>query len=145
MKTSGMLITLLIWGTFAAAQPASASIAELNRMVLRLKEAMIKADSNELAQLTHPLLSYGHSGGRMENQSAFIHSLVSGKSDFLNMELSEQSIVCTGKTALVRHTLEADINDQGNPGNVKLKVLLVWVKSKGNWKLLGRQAIKINP
>jgi ketosteroid isomerase-like protein len=42
----------------------------------------------------------------------------------------------------VRHTLDADTNDNGKTGTVHLKVLLVWLKEGGEWKLLVRQAVK---
>jgi len=48
-----------------------------------------------------------------------------------------------GKTAIVRHRLDADTNDAGKgTAQVHLKVMTVWVIEKGGWKLLGRQAVK---
>ena len=45
--------------------------------------------------------------------------------------------------AFVRHSLAADTNDSGKPGKVALKILGVWQKQGGNWKLLARQAVRI--
>ena len=81
----------------------------------------------------------------MEDQTAFIEKLASGKSDFVTMDLSEQTITVSGDTALVRHTLNADIKDGGVPNTIKLGVLLVWQKQQGEWKLLARQAFKFPP
>jgi hypothetical protein len=120
MKRSWLFFISIAFFTTAVAQSNKESV--LNKQVERLKAAMVNADSSELVSITHPLLSYGHSSGRIEDRASFIQSLVSGKSDFLNMQLSEQSIAISGKTAIVRHALEADINDSGNPGKVKLKV-----------------------
>ena len=36
----------------------------------------------------------------------------------------------------------ATTNDGGKPGTVKLKVLLIFQKENGAWKLLARQAVK---
>ena|SRR5690349_6441093 len=107
-----------------------------------LRKAMIDADKAALEKLTAENLSYGHSSGKIETKKDFVESIVSGKSDFLTIELSNQTIQVTGNTAIVRHALSGTNSDNGKPGTVKLLVLLVWQKQKGNWKLLARQAVK---
>jgi ketosteroid isomerase-like protein len=87
--------------------------------------------------------SYGHSSGKIEDRDTFISSLVSGKSDFVTLDLTDQKVAVSGNTAIVRHTLNADINDGGVAGHVRLYVLLVWGKEGSQWKLLARQAVKV--
>lgn len=108
-----------------------------------LRKALIDPDKATLQKLTLPELSYGHSSGVVQNQDEFIEALVSGKSDFVTIDLTNQTISVVGNTALVRHVLSATTNDGGKPGQVKLGVLLVWQKQKGEWKLFGRQAVKV--
>jgi len=107
-----------------------------------LRNAMISADKGSLEKLTAEELSYGHSSGKIETRKDFIENIASGKSDFVTIELTNQTVQVTGKTAVVRHTLSATTNDGGKPGTVKLLILLVWQKQKGDWKLLARQAVK---
>lgn len=107
-----------------------------------LRKAMVDADKATLEKLTDSHLSYGHSSGKLEDKAAFVEALTSGKSDFATLNLSEQTITVAGNTAIVRHTLDADTNDNGKTGTVHLKVLLVWLKEGGEWKLLARQAVK---
>lgn len=111
--------------------------------VEQLRKAMVDGDAVMLDQLASPELSYGHSGGAIDDKKIFVDKLVSGKSDFVTITLSEQTIRVTGKTAIVRHKLDATTNDNGKPGEVHLKVMTVWIKQKGHWKLLARQAIKL--
>ena len=108
------------------------------------RKAMISADRPTLENWTADNLSYGHSNGRVENKKEFVENIVSGRSDFLTIELTDQTIQVTGKTAVVRHVLSATTNDNGKPGTVKLSILLIWQKQKGNWKLLARQSVKVN-
>ena len=108
-----------------------------------LKKGMIEADKQVLEKYTSNKLSYGHSGGKVEGQESFIQSLTSGASDFVTIDLTEQTISVTKKTAIVRHKLSATTNDAGKPGTVKLSILLVWQRINGDWKLLARQAVKI--
>lgn len=117
-------------------------IETLAKKVSELRRAMIDANAKALKALSSPSLSYGHSSGAIEDQAAFIEKIASGKSDFVTMDLTEQSIIVSGDTALVRHTLNADIKDGGIPNTIKLGVLLVWQKQQGEWKLLARQAFK---
>lgn len=108
-----------------------------------LRKAIIDADKNALEDLTSGTLSYGHSGGAVDDKKTFVEKIISGQSDFVTIELSNQTISINGKTAVVRHVMDATTNDGGKPGVVKVKVLLIWQKQNGKWKLLARQAVKI--
>jgi ketosteroid isomerase-like protein len=111
----------------------------------KLRMAMVNADQKALESLVSETLSYGHSGGLVEGKQEFVDKIVSGKSDFVSIDLSEQSIILNGNTAIVRHILKATTNDSGKPGEVQLKVLLVWQKQGKNWLLIARQAVKYVP
>ena len=108
-----------------------------------LRKAMIDPDKATLDKLTCDELSYGHSSGKVQDKAAFIDALTSGASDFVSIDLAEQTIKVVGNTAIVRHTLSANTNDGGKPGTVKLGILTIWQKQHGEWKLLARQAVKI--
>ena len=109
----------------------------------KLRKAMIDGDRAALENIAADSLSYGHSGGAVENKAEFVEHIASGKSDFVTIELSEQTISVVHNVAVVRHTLQASTNDNNKPATVKLKVLLVFQKEKGEWKLLARQAVKL--
>ena len=113
------------------------------KAVENLRVAMIDADRTALENLTADSLSYGHSGGKVERKSDFVENIVSGKSDFVTINLSDQTISIVNNLAIVRHTLNATTNDGGKPGTVKIHVLLVWQKYKKEWKLVARQAVKL--
>lgn len=112
------------------------------KVVEQLRKAMVDADSLMLDKLTMDQLSYGHSGGHIDDKKEFVTKIVSGKSDFVSIELLDQTISFSGKVAIVRHKLNAVTNDNGKPAEVHLLVLLVWQKIGGSWKLLARQAVK---
>lgn len=108
-----------------------------------LRKAMVDADKNTLNKIVAAELSYGHSSGKVEDKAAFIEVITSGKSDFIKIDLTEQTIKVVDKTAIVRHKLTAETNDGGKPATVNLNILLIWQKQKGDWKLLARQAARI--
>jgi len=109
-----------------------------------LRQAMVNADEVALNELVCEKLSYGHSAGYVEDKKEFIRKLTSGENDFVNIDLSNQTINISGKVAVVRHRLDANTKDAGKPpAQIKLLILMVWQKDHGTWKLLARQAVKI--
>ncbi|QPH40363.1 nuclear transport factor 2 family protein [Pedobacter endophyticus] len=116
---------------------------EVEAAVKALTALMVTPDSVALNKLILNDLSYGHSSGKVQTKQEFMHSLLSGESDFVNINLTDQTVIVQNKTALVRHMLNAKTNDKNVPGTVKLQILLVWSKEKAGWKLLGRQAVKV--
>jgi ketosteroid isomerase-like protein len=111
--------------------------------VEKLRLAMISGVREDLEAIADDSLSYGHSGGAVEGKSEFVEKIASGKSDFVTIDLTGQTISIYGNFAVVRHSLYAKNNDGGKPGEVKLKILLVFRKTGNDWKLLARQAVKL--
>jgi ketosteroid isomerase-like protein len=135
--------------SMSIAQGAAASPTDDEREVAaaveKLRTAMTHpADAKLLEQLAMDDLSYGHSHGKLQNKLQFIADLTNGASDFVSITLSDQTIQVVQDVAIVRHTLNAVTNDSGKPGTVSLKILLVWKKDDGQWRLLARQAVHSN-
>ncbi|PWS33135.1 nuclear transport factor 2 family protein [Pedobacter paludis] len=129
--------------TFCSISFCLAQKTEVEEAVSKLTKLMIAPDSLALNKMILNNLSYGHSSGKIQTKQEFMHSLLSGESDFVDINLTDQTVIVQNKTALVRHTLNAKTNDKNVPGNVKLYILLIWSKEKTGWKLIGRQAIKV--
>lgn len=109
----------------------------------QLKNAMVSGNRGALEEIAAADLSYGHSSGKLEDKATFVETIASGKSDFVSIELKNQTVKITGKTAIVRHELHAKTNDGGKPGEVHLGIMLVWQQQGKDWKLLARQAYKL--
>lgn len=110
--------------------------------VEKLRKAMVDADESTLRGLTAEKLTYGHSTGLVEDKKLFIENIINNKSDFVTINLTDQSISISDRVALVRHKLDGVTNNEGKPGEAHLFVLLVWQKTGNQWKLLARQAVK---
>lgn len=111
--------------------------------VEKMRLALISGDRVALNEITAEGLNYGHSNGKVQKRAEFVEAVASGASDFVTIELKEQTIQVNGKTALVRHQLHATTNDGGKPGEVHLGIFLVFQKERNHWLLLGRQAFKL--
>jgi hypothetical protein len=124
----------------ATAQDEAAVAAQVERM----RVAMIDPTTEALGAVVADSLSYGHSGGKVDTKASFIADLMSGASDFVTLALTDQTIrMVDPGLAIVRHTLTAQTNDSGKPGKVALKVLGVWQKQAGQWRLVARQAVRL--
>ena len=108
----------------------------------KLRVAMVDPTRPALDALVADDLSYGHSGGKVDTKASFISDLLDGKSDFVTIAITDQTVKVVKDVALVRHTLSAQTNDSGKPGNVTIKILQVWQQQGGQWKLLARQAVR---
>jgi ketosteroid isomerase-like protein len=136
-----LLISLLASGSISAQSKSEKAVAAA---VETLRKAMVEGDRAALEKIAADGLSYGHSGGKVEDKATFVENIANGNSDFVTIDLTDQTIYVSGNTAIVRHKLTATTHDKGkDPGNVKIAILTVWQKEKKDWKMLARQAVKL--
>jgi len=143
MRSKLMSLLLLTCLISASALAQSKDETAVAAAVEVLRKAMVDGKKAALENIAATDLSYGHSSGKVQNKAEFVQALASGESDFVSIELTEQTIKVNGDVAIVRHKLTADTNDGGKPGNTKLFILTVWKKQGKDWKLLARQAVKV--
>ena len=111
--------------------------------VAALTKAMLAADRAKLESLVSEQLSYGHSGGVVQDKKDFVEVIASKKSVYRSIELSKQTIAVAGNNAIVRHAWESESGTGDGKWNVsKIGVLQVWQKEASGWKLFARQAFK---
>ncbi|RDC62414.1 nuclear transport factor 2 family protein [Adhaeribacter pallidiroseus] len=142
MKKIGVLC--LFWlGFIGNGFAQTAEEKQVTAAVETFKNALITADKNLLESITADELSYGHSSGKVEDKAAFVNGVINDPIKFNLIDLQDQTIRMAGNTALVRHAFNAKITNNGTPGEIKIRNLLVWQKQKGQWKLLARQAFRV--
>ncbi len=128
-------------GPAALAQPTEE--AAVTQAVEKLRVAMISADRSQLEALTEPQLSYGHSGGVVENRAQFLDVVAGKRTIYKTITLSDQSLTLAGDNAIVRHIFSTDFESDGKPSSSRVGVMQVWHKQGGQWRLLARQAFRI--
>ncbi|MEJ7645577.1 MAG: nuclear transport factor 2 family protein [Chryseolinea sp.] len=135
-----LLISILFQNT-AMAQTSEEK--ELTSILETMRKAMVDADKAALEKIASENLSYGHSSGLVEDKPTFVHAIVSGKFGFTRLSFTDVTVKVMDKTAIVRHKMTGDANNDGKPGPVNIGVMLVFQKESGGWKLVGRQAFKL--
>ena len=141
-----LLVLVILSACMAAAHVVNAQASDESAVaaaVETLRKAMLDGDKTALEKISAEKLTYGHSSGQIENKEEFVAALATGKSDFARIDISDQKILITGNTAIVRHVLKGESVGNGNTTPVNLSVMLVWQKQDKDWKLLARQAVKI--
>lgn len=108
-----------------------------------LNKGILDPEKNLLENIASEALSYGHSGGKVQNKAEFVDDLINGSFDFQTVNTADQTIKVAGDNAIVRHTFTAKATNAGAPVDLNIGNLLVWRKEGGQWKLLARQAFKV--
>jgi hypothetical protein len=140
-----LVFVILSFGIFETKKVYAQSADEtlITSAVETLRKGMLDGDRTALEKVSSEKLTYGHSSGKMESKAEFIEGIVSGKSDFTRIDISDQKIFLSGNTAIVRHVLKGESINNGTPGPVNIGIMLVWQKEGREWKLIGRQAFKL--
>jgi uncharacterized protein DUF4440 len=120
----------------------SADEAGVAQAVAALTAAMLAADKAKLEALVADQLSYGHSGGVVQDKADFVGVIASKKTVYKSINLTDMKVSVVGNNAIVRHTWDS-VSESGGKSNAShIGVLQVWAKQDGTWKLLARQAFK---
>jgi hypothetical protein len=120
----------------------SADAAAVTNAVAALTKAMLAADKAQLDTLVADQLNYGHSGGVIQSKAEFIDVIVSKKTVYKSIVLSDQTVSIADNAAIVRHAWVSESESGGKSTVSKIGVLQVWQKQGASWKLLARQAFK---
>ncbi|MEI6946781.1 nuclear transport factor 2 family protein [Paraflavisolibacter sp. H34] len=137
-----LCFTLLTVAGFAQSKSETAVLARVDA----LTQAIFgKKDSLVLADVVSTKVTYGHSGGNIEDKATMIKNALANVQTYKDFTYEPISIIFPNKeTAVLRHNLRAiTVNPDGTQGQLNLGVLQVWVNEGGKWRIVGRQAVKI--
>ncbi len=101
-------------------------------------------DSLTLESLLAKTVSYGHSHGNLQTREEMIKGVSRNQSNYTDTAVSNIKIFMQDKTAIVRYLFKAKENKKdGTITDLDFSMMLVWIKEKGKWKLMGRQAVSL--
>ena len=143
MKQLKLTLVALLSMVLLTVSAQSKKEAALTTALENLRIGLIDANESLLNSVTSPKLTYGHSAGVVEDQKTFVANIVNGKSDFVSIDIVDQTIDIDQNMAFVRHTFNAVTSTDPKVAPIKLKILQVWEYKQNAWKLRARQAVKI--
>ncbi|MBC7721026.1 MAG: nuclear transport factor 2 family protein [Pedobacter sp.] len=143
MKKLITLFLLMLSGFISNAQNGD-EIAIATKVEILNKAIFINKDIAALETLLAREITYGHSGGNLQNRAEMIKGVMDDIKTYTDVKTEVGTILFSGKSVVVRHVISATQKEKdGKVSPLKLQVLQVWVKEKKTWKLLARQAVKI--
>jgi ketosteroid isomerase-like protein len=99
-------------------------------------------DSLTLEDLFASKATYGHSHGNLQTREQAIAGVSKNKSVYTDTAVSNITVLIQKDVAIVRHLFKAnETNVQGKVTPLNFTMMLVWIKEKGKWRLMGRQAV----
>lgn len=120
----------------------SNQLSDIKQAVKTLHSALVNNDTVMLEKITENDLTYGHSNGWVQLKTDVIKDASSGVLVYKGYEEDSIEIKMNKNVAAVRFTANVDVVMKGTAGKYRLKVLEVWMKRSGMWRLFARQAVK---
>ncbi len=135
-----LLLTVLAAALALAATPNPADEKAVLSAEKAWAQAMISADGAALEKLLSDDLSYSHSSSRTETKADVIRVITSGSTKYELIEFRDTrlrqygNVIVTTEKAAIRTT---------QSGALDIYVTHVWVKQKGGWRMVSRQATRL--
>ena len=103
-------------------------------------------DSLTLEDLFAKTATYGHSHGRIQTRREAIDGISHNQSYYSDTSVGNITIIFgDDDVAIVRHLFKGiEHKKDGTNSNLNFTMMLVWVKEKGKWRLMGRQAVSLD-
>ena len=140
-----ILLTTVLLFTVAIANAQTKDEKELTEKTYLLSHTVFGTkDSLTLEKLLAKTVTYGHSHGNLQTREEMIKGVTHNQSNYTDTAVSNIKIFIEDKTAIVRHLFKAKENKKdGTVTDLDFTMVLVWIKEKSQWKLMGRQAVSL--
>lgn len=142
MKGYFLIAVLCFVSSFVFAQ-SKQERAIIERTYLLSHTVFGTKDSIMLEELFARKATYGHSSGKIEDRDEAIAVASKNKSVYRDTAISNLAVLLKDEVAIVRYLFKANENKpDGSVSPLNLNIMQVWVKERGKWRLMGRQAVK---
>jgi len=142
-KNIFILLVTLSFAFNIKAQDANDPKMQVMMKMQDLKNALLSKDSISLSGLLVDDISYGHSSGLIQTKSQLIRDVMSGFQEYKSIEASDLNVRIYDNTGIATLKLKVNLSFGGNPMDLNLIATLTWVKINNAWKLVARQAVKL--
>jgi ketosteroid isomerase-like protein len=106
--------------------------------------AMIANDPAALAAILDDDLQFHHATGAVDDKSAFLAKMAAGRIRYAGIAWSEEKVTAlAGDAAMLTGRMATDVQVEGTDKRLNNRVMTVWRKSDGAWRLLAFQSTPI--
>jgi ketosteroid isomerase-like protein len=140
-----LFVILLLAATFVSNAQSKDEKQLVERTYLLSHTVFGTKDSLTLEDLFAKQATYGHSHGNLQTREEAIKGISKNKSTYTDTSVTILKVIVEKNTAIVRHLFKAKENKaDGSVTPLNFTMMLVWVKEKGKWRLMGRQAVSVS-
>jgi len=140
-----LLVVLFVLVAFVAGAQSKDEKELVARTYLLSHTVFGTKDSVTLEDLFAKQLTYGHSHGNLQTREEAIKGITKNKSNYTDTSVTILKVIVENNTAIVRHLFKGNEHKaDGTVTPLNFTMMLVWVKEKGKWRLMGRQAVSIS-
>lgn len=140
-----LLVVLLVVVAFASNAQSKDEKQLVERTYLLSHTVFGTKDSLTLEDLFAKQATYGHSHGNLQTREEAIRGASKNKSYYTDTAVTILKVIVENNTAIVRHLFKADEHKaDGSVTHLIFTMMLVWIKEKGKWRLMGRQAVSVS-
>lgn len=107
------------------------------------RRAMIDADVAKLSGLFADDLLWIHASAKPDSKDALIDTIATGKTKYLSIECSGESVRFYGETAIVSGIADMKVQLAGEDRVLQNRFTIVWAHLAGGWKVVSWQSTTV--
>lgn len=107
------------------------------------RRAMIEGDVAKLGGLFADDMMWIHANARADSKQAFLDSIATGKSRYLAIDCSEETVRFYGETAVVSGIMDIKVQIAGEDRALQNRFTIVWAHLAGGWKVVNWQSTTV--
>ncbi|MDH7500655.1 MAG: nuclear transport factor 2 family protein [candidate division NC10 bacterium] len=116
---------------------------EIRQVEQRWMAGIMSKDQKALEEILSPDLIYTHSSGVVESKAEYISSVCGGSLRYDSVTYEAPVIRIFGITGVMAAKATMVGMNKGQPFNAQMRILHVWVKEAGEWRLVAHQTTRI--
>ncbi len=106
--------------------------------------AMIAGDPEALTAALSPALQFHHATGAVDDRTALLAKMAAGRIVYVGITLAEERVSALGPdSALFTGRMTTDVRVEGVDKRLNNRVMTVWTREDGDWRLLAFQSTPI--
>lgn len=103
--------------------------------------AMVANDPAALDAILDPRLHFAHANGGVDGKEVYLTKMASGRIVYRGIAWSEEVVTeLADGVAMLTGRMDTDVQVDGNTKGLKNRVISIWVRTGGRWRLVAFQS-----
>lgn len=104
-------------------------------------EAMLRGGGAALAAVLDPRLQFHHATGAADDRDAYLAKMAAGRIRYIAVAWAEEKVTALGEgVAMLTGRMITDVAVEGTEKRLDNRVITVWVKGDGQWRMAAFQS-----